>query len=131
MLRKILTPICAVEVLAPEALVDAAEQIALENADECERRSWVIPSARLEGLLFLAMMWRSDSSYSSFKKFLGIVGILALLYPRVYVDSGARLAYVDASECEWKPWVYAGTRFVGLLYVLVGLSALREGEATG
>ncbi|MFA9516626.1 hypothetical protein ACERIT_05330 [Halopenitus sp. H-Gu1] len=77
MLRKLLTTICAVEVLAPDALIDTAEQMALENPDECELQSWVLPGARFEGLAFLIMMWRSEASYSSFKKFLGIIGMLA------------------------------------------------------
>lgn len=71
-------------------------------------------------------MWRSDASYSSFKKFLGVIGLLALLYPRTYVDYGAKFAYKDASTCEWKPWVYIGTRLVGLLYVLIAIDDLRS-----
>jgi hypothetical protein len=126
MLRKILTSVCAVEVLAPEVLIEAAEQIALENPAECELQSWVVPGARLEGLLFLVLMWRSDASYSSFKTFLGLVGVLALLYPRRYVDFGSRVAYTDSSACRWKPWVYTGTRLTGLLYVLIAIDELRD-----
>jgi len=126
MLRRILTTVCTVEILAPDVLIDTAEQIALENSDECELRSWVIPGARIEGLMFLVMMWRSDESYSVFKKFLGFVGLLALLYPRTYVDSGGNVAYTEASTPEWRPWVYTGTRIVGLLYVTIALNELRS-----
>lgn len=77
MLRTILTTVCAVEVLAPDALIDSAEHIALENPDECELESWVLPGARLEGITFLVMMWRGEASYSTFKKFLGSIGLLA------------------------------------------------------
>ena len=126
MLRKILTSVCAVEILAPDVLIDTAEQIALENSDECELRVWVRPGARLEGLLFLVMMWRSDDSYSAFKTFLGSIGLLALLYPRTYVDSGGKVAYTEASTPEWRPWVYTGTRIVGLLYVIIALNELRN-----
>ncbi|MFC6987772.1 hypothetical protein ACFQJD_01660 [Haloplanus sp. GCM10025708] len=125
MLRKLLTSVCTVEVLAPEALINAAERIALDNPDDCDLKFWVAPGARLEGLLFLGLMWRSDASYSSFKKFLGIIGLLALLYPRTYVDYGTKFAYTDASTCEWKPWVYIGTRLIGLLYVLIAIGELR------
>jgi hypothetical protein len=127
MLRKILTTVTIIEALSPEKLIDAAEQIALDNPKECELRSWVIPGARLEGLLFLGCMWRSDTSYSAFKKFLGVIGLLALLYPRSYIEYGSKVAYVDASNCEWKPWVYPGTRVVGFLYVIITLNELRQG----
>ncbi|WP_440008974.1 hypothetical protein [Halomicrococcus sp. SG-WS-1] len=126
MFRKILSMISISELLAPEALINVAEQIALDNPDDCELEPWVVPGARGEGLLFLVLMWRNDTSYSAFKKFLGVIGILALLYPRSYVDYGAELAYTDASKCEWKPWVYVGTRLVGLVYVLLALDELRK-----
>lgn len=124
MLRKILTLVGIVELLTPDALIDAAEQIALDNPDECELRPWVVPGARVEGLVFLVLMWRSDESYSAFKGLLGIVGLLALLFPRAYIEYGSRLAYTNATDPRWKPWVYPGTRAVGLLYILVALDEL-------
>ncbi|GAB7095217.1 hypothetical protein JCM30237_23700 [Halolamina litorea] len=126
MLRKLLTAVCTVEVVAPAALVRNAERLAMENPDECEWRSWVMPGARLEGLLFLVAMWRSDVSYARFKRFLGLVGLLALLFPRAYIDYGTRMAYTSTSTPKWRPWVYVGTRLVGLVYVLVALDELRE-----
>lgn len=81
------------------------------------------PGARLEGLIFLGMTWRSNTSYSAFKKFLGLIGLVAFLYPRTYVDYGAQIAYTDASTPKWKPWVYPGTRLVGLLYVIIALES--------
>ncbi len=71
-------------------------------------------------------MWRSDTSYSLFKKFLGITGLLALLYPRAYVDYAAEITYTDATTCKWKSWVYSGTRLIGLLYVSIALAELRK-----
>ena len=85
-LRALLAGICTVEILAPKALITSAEQLALDNPGDCEWRSWVAPGARLEGLVFLGMMWRSDASYSTFKKLLGLIGLLAFLYPRTCVD---------------------------------------------
>lgn len=125
MLRPILTTVAGVELLAPNALIDAAERLALENPEECELASWVAPGARVEGLVFLVLAWRSDDSYAAFKRFLGVVGLLAFAFPRAYVDYGSRLAYDDDSDCEWKPWVYPATRLVGLLYLLVALDELR------
>ena len=120
-LRKLLSVIGVVELLAPATLIATAERIALENPEECELRSWVRPGARLEGLAILLVLWRGEGSYASLKKFLGVVGLLALCYPRAYVEYGAGLAYADGAACEWKPWVYSWTRIVGALYVLVAL----------
>ncbi|WP_435159129.1 hypothetical protein [Haladaptatus sp. DFWS20] len=125
MLRMLFSAIGIIELRSPEALISRTEQLALENPDDCELRSWVIPGARIEGLLILVSMWRSDRSYSTFKQFLGAIGLLALAFPRAYVDYGAELAYTDASNCRWKPWVYVGTRLVGLVYVIIALNELR------
>lgn len=124
MLRPVLSTVGIVEIVAPEALIDAAERIALENPEECELRRWVVPGARLEGLLFLFMMWRSDGSYAAFKRFLGLIGILAVLYPHTYIDFGSSIAYTEGSKPEWKGWVYLGTRVIGLLYVFIALDEL-------
>ncbi|WP_049972571.1 hypothetical protein [Haladaptatus cibarius] len=126
MLQLLLSAIGIIELLSPNALLDRAEQLALENSDDCELQSWVIPGARIEGLLIVISMWRSDRSYAAFKRFLGVIGLLALAFPRAYVEYGAELAYTDASDCRWKPWVYVGTRLVGLLYVIIALDELRN-----
>ena len=128
MLRDVLTAVCVVELLAPRALIDAAERVALDNPDECELRSWVVLGARAQGLVVLTLVWRSPGSYSALKKFLGIVGVLATVSPRCYVDYGAELAYTDAADCEWRPWVYRGTRLVGVLYLLTALDELMRGS---
>lgn len=130
MLRTLLTAICTVEVLAPAALIESAERVAIENPGECEWRSWVVPGARLEGVVILWLLWRSDGSYAALKRLLGLVGLLALLFPRAYVDYGSGVAYTGSSSPEWKPWVYTGTRLVGLLYVLVALDELRSHRET-
>lgn len=126
MLRTLFSAILAVELLAPAALVDAAERVALENPEACEWRAWVLPGARVEGLLLLTMLWRSDASYARFKRLLGLIGLLAFLFPRAYVDYGSGLAYTASSTPEWRPWVYPGTRLVGAVYLLIGLRELRR-----
>ena len=126
MLRLLLSAIGITELLSPNVLIDRTEQLALENPDDCELRSWVVPGARIEGLLILVSMWRSDRSYSEFKQFLGVIGLFALAFPRAYIEFGAELAYTDASDCRWKPWVYVGTRLIGLVYVIIALDELRN-----
>jgi hypothetical protein len=126
MLRTVLSVLCAVELLAPKALMNAAEGVALENPDACEWRRWVVPGARLEGLLFLVLLWRDDASYASLKRFLGYVGLVAFLFPRAYVDYGSRMAYTSSTTPTWRPWVYTGTRLIGLCYLLIGVRELRR-----
>ncbi|MFC7099029.1 hypothetical protein [Halobaculum marinum] len=128
MLRSVFTAILAPIAVAPDASVAWGERLALDNPDECERRSWVVPGARLEAVVFLAMLWRSDASYSAFKRLLGIVGLLVFLAPRAYVDRGGGLAYASEPTPQWKPWVYRATRLIGVVYLLVGANELRRGE---
>ncbi|WP_255458090.1 MULTISPECIES: hypothetical protein [Halolamina] len=42
------------------------------------------------------------------------------------MDYGTKAAYRDASTIEWRPWVYTGTRLIGLLYVVVALAERRR-----
>ena len=127
MWRKILTTIGIIELLWPKSLITAAEWLALEKPDECELRSWAVSGVRVEGLVFIRLMRRREASYSTVKKFLGIIGVFSLIYPRRYIDSATTLAYTDATNCNWKPWVYHATRLVGLLYVIIAINELRKG----
>lgn len=116
-LRNVLTAIRSVEVLVPEALVTAAERLALDTPEDCDWQSWVLPAARLEGLAFLALMWRSDASYSAFKKLLGVVGLFVLLSPHLRGLQGSHRVHrrIDARvETVGVPGQYR------LLWVLSG-----------
>ncbi len=126
MFRKFLLAVGLVEILTPEEFLESAERFALENPEECARKSWVVPFARAEGLFFLWLAWRGGDSVSTFKTSLGIVGLVALLYPRVFVDQAAEFAYADAERCRWKAWCYPVTRLVGILYIIVALDELRN-----
>ncbi|MFC7202357.1 hypothetical protein ACFQJC_02440 [Haloferax namakaokahaiae] len=128
MLRTVLRVVGIVEFFRPGALVRTAERLALENPDECEMRPWMTPVMRSEGAILMVLA-RRGGSLSSFKKFVGVIGVLAMLFPRAYVDYGSKIAYADAGNCEWKPWVYPATRLVGVYYVLVALNEFRKGTA--
>lgn len=125
MLRRLLAAVALVELVLPARFVDAAERVALAESEGCERAGWVVPLARLEGLVFLAITFGPDRGYALFKRFLGVLGVAALLAPRSFVDAGTRFAYTGADGCTWHSWVYPVTRAVGLLYVLVALDGLR------
>jgi hypothetical protein len=126
MLREVLTAVCIAEVLAPATLIEYAGRVSLDNAEECEWRSWVVPVARLEGAVILWSMWRSAGTYSAFKRFLGLLGLLLFAFPRAYVDYGSAVAFTGDTTPEWKPWVYRVTRLFGLLYVAVALRESRR-----
>lgn len=125
MLRGLLVAIGLVDLLAPRTFIAAAEGIALENPAECNLKPWVYPVARAEGLLFLGLAWRGDTAISRFKQFLGVVGVLTVLNPRLFIDSAARIAYTDPDRCHWKPWCYPLARVIGVVYVLVAANERR------
>lgn len=129
MLGRILTAVGVAGMLSSKGLIEAATRLALENPDECELRSWVVPVARAEGALYLFLGRRGDASYSAFKKLLGVIGVLLLWSPRRFVHTSARLAYTDAGNCEWKPWVYPVARLFGFVYVLVAVGELRRNRS--
>lgn len=130
MFRRLLGMIGVVEVLWPERLIAVSQRLAFGESEPGELRSWVVDMARGEGLVLMFVAWRSDTGYRAFKKFIGLLGMFAALFPHAYVDYGSRLVYADASEVEWKPWVYRFTRVIGVFYVLVGLRELgREAVA--
>lgn len=121
MFRKLLAVFGVLAVLAPEEVIDVGERLALRNPGECELKPWNVHVARVEGIAYLYLAWGSDAWYSRFKKLLAGVGLLALAYPRQFVDGAAAVAYEDADQCEWVPWAYPLARAVGALYVLLGL----------
>jgi hypothetical protein len=109
----------------PERVVGFWERLALENPDECTLRWWVIPLARLEGLVFLTLSER-ETSGARFEQFLGVLGIPALLFPKQYIDWSTKLAYEDPDRCEWRSWIVPFTRIVGAVYVLAGIRGSRD-----
>jgi hypothetical protein len=129
MFRRLLVVTGLVELLAPKRLIQFAQGMALENPDDCRMQSWVVPVARLEGVVFLLLALENDGAYAAFKKALVMIGMTALLAPRTLIWSGTAIAYEEPTACEWKPWVYPFARLVGIGYVLVGVSSLRRESA--
>ena len=48
-------------VVHPRPLIRLSQSFAYENSDELELRPWVTPAARLLGVLYLAVVYLSDS----------------------------------------------------------------------
>lgn len=129
MLRGLLAALAVVELLVPDRFIEFWEPVALENPEECSLRSWVIPVARLEGLLVLAALVRPEAFSGALRSALGWYGLMAALSPRGYLEYWTPLVYDDAESCEWKPWVVPATRAIGVLYVLLALFGWRSTNA--
>ncbi|WP_331234775.1 hypothetical protein [Natronorarus salvus] len=128
MFRKLLVLTGLVEVLAPEGFIGIVHRYACESPEDCELESWVVPAARAEGLCYLYMGLRGEWSYRAFRRFLGLLGLLALFSPRLTIRSVTRLAYADPDGCEWKPWVYPLARLFGAVYLLLAFETFGEGD---
>ncbi|SDR29838.1 hypothetical protein [Natronobacterium texcoconense] len=125
MLRPLAIGFGLLETLAPERIVDPAERLAFENPDDGRLRSWTLPMARLEGLLFLWLLLRKDSGPSVLRLPLGALGFVMALLPRTALEFGLEVAYENAEELETKSWVLPVTRLIGALYLVLGLLAMR------
>lgn len=130
MLRSLLRVYGVCVTLAPKRVIDCWESLAFETTEEAQRRSWIIPLARLEGLVFLIASVR-EGDRSRLTTVLGLVGLPALLAPRRYLDWGLKIAYRNADGISVKSWVLPLTRLLGAVYVYVGVrERYREKTAT-
>lgn len=131
MLRQLLVGFGIVELLFPERLIDYSEELALENPDKCELKSWVTTLARFEGVVFLWLVVRDRASLATFRSLFGLNGLLAVLSPKGFLDYWTGIVYEDHRCCEWKPWVVPVTRLIGVFYlvlVLLGRRAARRSQ---
>jgi hypothetical protein len=119
--RGLIAALGLVELLIPGRFIEFFEGYALENPEECSLRPWVVPVARLEGLLVLVSTLRPGTLSGTFRSALGWHGLLAALSPQGYLDYWTPLIYEEPAGCEWKPWVVRATRVVGALYVLIAV----------
>lgn len=128
MLKQLLGAIGRIMMTSPERFIGFWERLALKNSEECTLRWWVIPLARLEGLVFVTLSKRelSGTQFKQFLGFLGLIGILAFLFPKQYINWGTKLVYEDSDQCEWRSWVFPFTRIIGAVYVLVGIRSLQD-----
>lgn len=104
------------EALFPRGVIELGERIAFRDRGESVLRSWVVPVARLEGLLWILFARRGGS----IDTFLGVVGLPLVLAPKRVVDAMLALVYEDSDTIELASWVVPVTRVLGLAYVAVG-----------
>ncbi|WP_122089252.1 hypothetical protein [Halalkalicoccus subterraneus] len=120
MIKRLLAVFGLVELLVPRRFIEFWEGYALENPEDCSLKRWVIPVARLEGLLFLAVLAKPRAFSGPIRAALGWYGLMAALSPDGYLEYWTPLIYEDGRP-EWKPWVVPATRVIGVCYVVLAL----------
>ncbi|MFC7232053.1 hypothetical protein ACFQMM_21115 [Saliphagus sp. GCM10025308] len=125
MWRAIVLGFSVVETLFPDRIIAWGERRAFENPDAGELRTWTIPMARLEGVLFAWLALRERERAPSVGPALAVLGVPALLAPERFVRTALELAYQNPDALELKPWVVPLTRAIGLCYVVLGTVAGR------
>ena len=125
MFRTLLSVVGLAMVTVPRRIVRLAEPLAFENPDAAVLREWTIPLARLEGVAYLLVGRRAGLPSGLVGLAIGLIGAVAAVAPRRYLDFGLSLAYENGDELAVRPWVLPATRAFGLLAALSALRALR------
>lgn len=117
------------EAAFPDRIVAAGERLAFDNPGEGRLRSWTLPMARLEGLLFCWLVLSGKTNAPEFARTIGIIGVPAFLAPRRFVTLALETAYENPADLELKSWVVPATRLLGVCYVAVALFSQRARTA--
>lgn len=112
------------EFLVPRRFIAACERVAFRNPGEARLRRGITQIARFEGLTFLWVALRGESSPTGLRGFFGALGLPMVLAPHRMVDVALRIGYANAADIEVRSWVAWATRGLGLLYILVALGVL-------
>lgn len=112
--------------LFPERVVESYEELAFENPEECAAKGWIVPGTRAEGLAFAVFSLIGGKGYAWLMNLTGAAGVVALLFPKRYLDFGTELAYERPEAVEWKDGFVDLTRFLGALYVLLAIEAFKR-----
>jgi hypothetical protein len=126
MLRGVLSILGLVMVGAPRRVVEIAETVAFENPGEATLRGWTIPIARLEGIGYLLLVRRAGFLSGAVGVVFGLVGSVAAVAPRRYLDFGLSLAYENPEDISVKSWVVPMTRALGLTALVMTVVSLRD-----
>ncbi|WP_312910770.1 hypothetical protein [Natronosalvus caseinilyticus] len=125
MWRAIVLGFTVVEILFPDQIIAWGERRAFENPNDGELRTWTMPMARLEGVLFAWLALGGRRRTPTVAGLLAVLGVPALLAPERFVRTALKLAYRNPDDLELKPWVVPATRAIGLCYVVLGTVAGR------
>jgi len=112
--------------LFPERSLAAYEGFAIENPDECDRKAWIVPAVRAEGLVFALCSLTGERAYARLLNLVGAAGAIALLFPRQYLDFGANLGYEQPGAVEWTDRFVTAVRGLGALSLILALRAAKK-----
>ncbi|WP_207891120.1 hypothetical protein [Natrarchaeobius oligotrophus] len=118
--------------LAPNAVIDAYEAVALENPHDCTAKPWLEPAVRAEGVVYALAGLAGGRSYAWVMNVAGVAGLVAALAPKRYLEFGAAVAYENGDEVVWKDGVTTAVRVLGAAFVVLAVRAAagrRDGES--
>ena len=101
--------------LFPERCLETYESVAIENRDECSRRSWIVPAVRVEGVGFLLASLLGGQAYARLLDIVGLAGSVALVAPQRYLRFGGRVGYTGTGPVEWNRRFVTAVRIIGAL----------------
>ncbi len=128
MLGKLLIAFGIFEVVRPRPVIDACEQIGLENPEAAERRPIALWAARLEGTLVVWILARRESGSRVMSQLLALAGAVLVVTPRPVIELSQRLVYANTDELRLRPWVKPAARALGALYLLVVWLSVQDTE---
>jgi hypothetical protein len=128
MLRTLLSVIGLCMVSIPRKIVTTAEAIAFENPGDATLREWTIPMARLEGIGYLLLVRRTGVLSSAVGVVLGLIGAIATVAPRQYLNFGLSLAYENSDDITVRSWVTPMTRVLGSTALVLTIASFRGAD---
>ena len=126
MAYRTLTLVGLLEALFPRGVIELGERLAFRDRGESVLRSWVVPVARVEGLLWVLAARRGSGTGS----LLGVAGLPLLVAPERTIGAVLSLTYENSDTIELAPWVVPVARVLGLAYVAVGWRSVRRSKST-
>ncbi|AFZ72605.1 hypothetical protein [Natronobacterium gregoryi] len=126
MVRLLFGLLGALMALFPDGVREAYETAALEDPDASEPKPWLVSGIRAEGIVYALASTVGGKSYAWLLNVAGIAGVLAALFPKQYLETGAELAYEDADALEWRDGVVTAIRGIGALLVVLALLGARN-----
>ena len=126
MARLAFGPLGVVMALFPDAVLEAFEDVALENPEECTAKPYLVPAVRVEGVVYALASVVGGRAYRWLLGIGGVAGVVVALFPDRYLAFGAELAYENPEDVEWSDDFVTAVRVLGVVLVLLALSAVRS-----